>query len=69
MARVARTIEKHPRGIINAIVKGISNARTESLNARIQRIRRNACDCRNRRSCRIVILFHCGGLDLSPDPA
>ena len=69
MARVARTIEKHLRGIINAIVMGISNARTESLNARIQRIKRNACGYRNRRSFRIAILFHCGGLDLYPDPA
>ena len=69
MARVARTIEKHLRGIINALVKGISNARTESLNARIQRIKRNACGYRNRRSFRIAILFHCGGLDLYPDPA
>ena len=69
MVRVARTIEKHLRGIINAIVKGISNARTESLNARIQRIKRNACGYRNRRSFRIAILFHCGGLDLYPDPA
>lgn len=69
MTRVARTIEKHLRGIINAIVMGISNARTESINARIQRIKRNACGYRNRRSFRIAILFHCGGLDLYPDPA
>ena len=69
MARVARTIEKHLRGIINGIVKGISNARTDSLNARIQRIKWNACGYRNRRSFRIAILFHCGGLDLYPDPA
>lgn len=69
MMRVARTIEQHLRGIINAIVNGISNARTESLNARIQRIKRNACGYRSRRSFRIAILFHCGGLDLYPDPA
>ena len=54
MARVGRTIEKHLRGVINA---------------RIQRIKRNACGYRNRRSFRIAILFHCGGLDLYPDPA
>ena len=69
MARVAGTIEKHLRGIINAIVMGISNARTESINARIQRIRRNACGFRNAAQFRIAILFHCGGLDLYPDPA
>lgn len=69
MARVARTIEQHLRGIINAIVKGVSNARTESINARIQRIKRNACGYRSRKRFRIAILFHCGGLDLYPNPA
>ena len=69
MVRVARTIEKHLRGIINAILKDISNARQECLNARIQRIERNACGDRNRRSFRIAILFNCGGPDLYPLPA
>lgn len=40
MARLARTIEKHLRGIINAIVKSISDVRVEGFNARTQRIKR-----------------------------
>lgn len=69
MARLARTIEKRPCGIINVIVKGIFNVRMEGFNARMQRIKRNACGYRSRRSFRIAILFRCGRLDLYPDPA
>ena len=69
MMRVDRAIEKHLRGIINAIVMGVSNARTESINARIQRIEQNAAATRDQSSFRVAILFHSGGLDLYPDPA
>ena len=69
MVRVVCTIEQHLRGIISATIKSVSNAWAESLNARIQRIMRNACGHRNRRSFRIATLSYCDGLDLSPEPA
>lgn len=66
--RVARMIKKHLWGIINAIVLKQTNATAESINSRIQRIKRRACGFRNRQRFRTAIMFHCGGLDLYPRP-
>jgi transposase len=44
----------------------VTNARSENLNAGIQRIKRMACGFRNRARFRDAILFHLGGLDLYP---
>lgn len=63
----ARMIRKHLRGILNAIVHGATNAASESVNAKIQRVKRQACGYRNRERFRNAIYFHCGGLDLYPD--
>ncbi len=64
--RVARMIRDHLEGIINAIVLNATNAGAESINARIQRVKRMACGFRNRERFRNAIYFHLGGLDLSP---
>ena len=64
--RVARMIRAHLEGIVNAIVKGATNAAAESINARIQRVKRMACGFRNRERFRNAIYFHLGGLDLLP---
>jgi transposase len=69
MRGVARTIRDHLWGIVNAIVMRVTNAGAESLNARIQWIKKNACGFRNRERFRNAIYFHCGGLDLYPRPA
>ncbi|MGH8572997.1 MAG: ISL3 family transposase, partial [Gammaproteobacteria bacterium] len=66
MKKAARMIKKHLDGIVNAVLLGVSNAMAESLNSKIQRIKRTACGFRNRRRFRDAILFHCGGLDLYP---
>lgn len=63
----ARMIRKHLRGILNAIVHGVTNASSESVNSKIQRIKRQACGFRNRERFRHAIYFHCGGLDLYPE--
>lgn len=63
----AQMIRKHLRGILNAIVHGATNAASESVNAKIQRIKRQACGFRNRERFRNAIYFHCGGLDLYPE--
>lgn len=66
--KVARMIRKHLWGILNAMKHGRTNALAESINARIQRIKRQACGFRNRDRFRIAIYFHLGQLDLYPRP-
>ncbi len=66
MKRAARLIKSHLRGIINAIVTGATNAAAESMNSKIQRVKRMACGFRNRDRFRTAIYFHLGGLDLNP---
>jgi len=67
--RVARMIKRHLDGILNAVVSGITNARSEAVNARIQWLKKTACGFRNRDRFRNAIYFHLGGLDLLPDAA
>ena len=66
MVRAARMVRTHLEGILNAVVLRTTNAAAESMNARIQRIKRMACGYRNRKRFRNAILFHLGGLDLYP---
>lgn len=66
--KVARMVKAHLQGILNAVVKRVTNAAAESLNARIQWVKKSACGFRNRERFRTAILFHCGGLDLYPKP-
>jgi transposase len=65
--KAARTIREHLWGILNAILLAASNATAESLNAKIQKIKAQACGFRNRDRFRTAIFFHLGGLDLYPD--
>lgn len=64
--RAARTIRDHLWGIVNAVTLGATNATAESVNARIQRVKKAACGFRNRERFRTAIMFHLGGLDLYP---
>lgn len=64
--KVARMIRSHLDGILNAIVLGTTNATAESVNAKVQRVKRMACGFRNRDRFRAAIYFHLGGLDLCP---
>ena len=66
MKSVAYMVREHLVGIVNAIVLGATNAGAESINAKIQRIKRMACGFRNRGRFRTAIYFHLGGLDLLP---
>lgn len=63
---VARMIRDHLWGILNAMTLRATNARSESVNARVQRIKQAACGFRNRERFRNAIMFHLGGLDLYP---
>jgi len=69
MVKVARTIRRHLWGIVNAITLNATNADLESVNAKIQALKKRACGFRNRDRFRDSILFHCGDLDLYPRPA
>jgi transposase len=69
MRKVAWTVKKHLWGILNAVLKGVTNATAESLNAKIQWVKKNACGFRNRERFRTAIMFHCGGLDMYPRPS
>lgn len=64
--RVARMVRRHLDGILNAIVLGATNARSESVNAKIQWIKYTARGFRSRERFRDAIYFHLGGLDLYP---
>jgi len=66
MKRVARMVRDHLYGIINAIVLDVTNARAESINSKIQRVKRMACGYRNRERFRNAIYFHLGGLEMMP---
>jgi transposase len=66
LKKVARMIRQHLCGIVNAMALKTTNAISESVNAKVQRIKRAACGFRNRERFRNAILFHLGGLDLYP---
>lgn len=69
MKAAARMIRDPLWGIVNAVTKGVSNALSESINAKIQKVKKMACGFRNRDRFRTAILFHCGGFDLYPASA
>ena len=64
--KVARMIRDHLWGIVNAMALKITNAASESVNSKVQRIKRAACGFRKRDRFRNAIQFHLRGLDLYP---
>ena len=64
--KVGRMVRNHLYGIVNAVVHRATNAMAESVNSRIQRVKKMACGFRNRERFRNAIYFHLGGLDLYP---
>ncbi len=67
MKQVARMIKAHLDGVLNAIERGVTNARLEGINSVIQWLKKSARGYRNRDRFRTAIYFHLGGLDLYPD--
>lgn len=67
MKEVARMIKTHLEGVLNAIERGVTNARLEGINSIIQWLKKSARGYRNRDRFRTAIYFHLGGLDLQPD--
>lgn len=64
--KVARMVQSHLSGILNAVWHQRSNGPAESINARIQKLKRKANGYRNREAFKRAILFHLGKLDLYP---
>ena len=58
VVKVARTIRQYLWGVVNATRLGATNAKNESANAMIQKLKARACGFRNRSHFKIVILFN-----------
>lgn len=67
MRKVARMIKRRMEGLVNAIYHGVTNARAEGINSRIQWIKYTARGFRNRERFRRAIHFHLGGLNMAPE--
>jgi len=66
MIKAAYTLKNHIGNIVTYAKHHVTNALGESLNGKIEKVKRMACGFRNRAHYRIAIYFHCGGLDLYP---
>jgi transposase len=66
MIAVARMLRRRFENIITYLRHRITNAASESLNAKIQWVKYTARGFRNKQNFIHAIYFHCGGLDLAP---
>jgi transposase len=66
MIQAARTLKNHLPNILTYAKHHITNALGESLNAKIEKVKRMACGFRNKQHFKTAIFFHCGGLALYP---
>jgi transposase len=67
MRDVAAMIRRHWGNIKTYFHHRITNAGSESINSKVQRVKAMARGFRNKERFRMAIYFHCGGLDLYPD--
>ncbi len=63
---VAAMLKRHFANIITYIKTPITNAASESINSKIQKLKTRANGYRSESRFADAILFHCGGLDLYP---
>ena len=66
MISAADTILKHIDGVINAALFQLTNARAESINAKIQVIKSTARGFKNFNGYRTSLMFFLGRLDMLP---
>ena len=64
--KAAKTVKLHLQNILTFFTHRITNALSESLNGKIQRLKRAAHGYRNVENFKTAIFFHCGGLQLYP---
>jgi transposase len=68
MKEVAGMLKRRFENIITYLRHRITNAASESINAKIQWVKYTARGFRNQQNFINAIYFHCGGLDLAPSP-
>jgi transposase len=68
MKQIASMLKRRFENIITYLRHQITNATSESLNAKIQWVKYTARGFRNKQNFINAIYFHCGGLDLAPAP-
>ena len=66
MLEVGRMLKRRFRNIVTCLRHRITNAVSESLNAKIQWVKYTAHGFRNKQNFINAIYFHRGGLDLAP---
>jgi transposase len=64
--KAAKSLKSHLDNIVTYARHRITNALGESINSKIEKVKRLACGYRNRNHYKTAIYFHCGGLDLYP---
>ena len=69
MIEVARMLKSKLPNILTYLKHRITNATSESMNAKIQWVKYTARGFRNKTNFKTAIYFHCGGLDLIPGSA
>ena len=68
MIEKAKMLKRHLKNIFAYLKHGITNAASESINAKIQWVKYTARGFRNFENFKNAIYFHCGALDLLPKP-
>lgn len=68
MKKIAGMLKRRFENIITYLRHQITNATSESLNAKIQWVKYTARGFRNKQNFINAIYFHCGDLDLAPSP-
>lgn len=68
MIEKAKMLKRHLKNILTYLKHGITNAASESINAKIQWVKYTARGFRNFDNFKNAIYFHCGALDLNPQP-
>ena len=68
MIKVAHMLKRRFENIITYLRHPITNASSESINAKVQWVKYTARGFRNKQNFITAIYFHCGGLDMSPSP-
>jgi transposase len=66
MIEVARMLKRWFENIITYLRHRITNATSESINAKVQWVKYTARGFRHKRNFVHAIYFHCGGLDMAP---
>jgi transposase len=64
--QVARTLKSRLDNILTYLKHRITNATSESVNAKIQWVKYTARGFRNKQNFITAIYFHCGGLNMAP---